>query len=465
MEPPATPALGTRRRLLYSSGELGLTLTPAVVGGWLIYFYTGGENPSRALVTTAALGLIVFLSRIGEVVSNPLIGFYSDRIRTPWGRRVPFIALGAPLLSLFFVLLWFPPHDHPSWTNSIFLGLVLSCYWVAHVAVTAPYLSLMPEIVRNADERVKTSIWMGYFDILGMVLAGVGAGLLIQHGSAGIELGPLRLADGYKLTGLVAGLISLAALIVAVRSVRESPHGPSKEVGYSLWRSMAQCFRNRGFTPYILAASFFRIGVDTTVAVIPFLVVRVAGYSAGTAGALQAMIILGAAAQFPLVRRLASRFGKKALYCTGLLGFGLLLPLIYFSGSNPFLGRAVAGLLAALGSGPLSRGEITLIHFTLVFACCTFFISTFFVLPRAIFAEVIDHDESLTGLRREAIYYGIEGMSHRLAAALTPLIYTQLMAGLGQTSANPTGILLSFPVAGLALFVGFVIFLFYPFRS
>ncbi|MCL0069715.1 MFS transporter, partial [Dehalococcoidia bacterium] len=92
-------------------------------------------------------------------------------------------------------------------------------------------------------------------------------------------------------------------------------------------------------------------------------------------------------------------------------------------------------------------------------------VSSFLMLNHAIIADIIDHDETITGFRREAIYYGVQGLVQKSGIGVSALIFTLLLHLFGRTAAEPLGVTLAGPVAGILVFVGFLVFLKYPFRK
>ena len=121
------------------------------------------------------------------------------------------------------------------------------------------------------------------------------------------------------------------------------------------------------------------------------------------------------------------------------------------------------GLFGASFANPFGAAQIA--HILVVLLVISFPIATRFVLPRAIFADVVDEDEKLTGYRREAMYNGMEGIVSKTAAALVPLITTQLFRAFGAEPGHNLGVLLVGPVAGVFVFLGLIAFLRYPLRD
>ncbi|MDP8254264.1 MAG: MFS transporter, partial [Candidatus Alcyoniella australis] len=195
------------QRLLYASGEMGVTLSPSIIVGWLLYFYTGQVDEAGNkiyIVGYLAFALVNFLGRMVDSVADPFVGYMSDRYHTRWGRRIPWVVIGAPFLTLFSIILWYPPSEPGAWANVAWLIFGLSGFWFFYTAVVAPYLSLLPEITHSNDERIETSTYMGYFDVLGMIVATALLGFLIYIGMGTPDLVVTHPDEGtitYRLTG------------------------------------------------------------------------------------------------------------------------------------------------------------------------------------------------------------------------------------------------------------------------
>src|SRR3972149_667821 len=138
-------------RLLYASGSLGGNLISRSRDLWLIFFYAPpGDADIAERVPILALGALLTANRIIEALDDPLIGWWSDRTPSRWGRRIPFVVLATPFYAVFFVLVWMPPDDHETVRNAIYFFVTLQAFHLFSTLSGGPFESLLPEIARSA---------------------------------------------------------------------------------------------------------------------------------------------------------------------------------------------------------------------------------------------------------------------------------------------------------------------------
>jgi glycoside/pentoside/hexuronide:cation symporter, GPH family len=117
--------------IAFSLIMLGTTIAWSVNDGWLLYFYLPPEGQGVSLVPLAFYGIVILVARIVNAIVTPPIGYWSDNLRSKWGRRLPFMfAASLPLVIAFF-LLWVPPVQGESMTNLIYLGAILVLFNIA----------------------------------------------------------------------------------------------------------------------------------------------------------------------------------------------------------------------------------------------------------------------------------------------------------------------------------------------
>jgi GPH family glycoside/pentoside/hexuronide:cation symporter len=410
----------------------------------MYYFSPPAGEGLPSYIPLAVVGWVLFVGRLGEAVVNPFVGFWSDRTKSRFGRRIPYILYGTLPMTVAAVLMWFPLVPRESWINAGWVALLMTATCVLFAVVVAPYLSLLPELTPHNEERVRLSSLMAVFEILGLLIAGGAAGVVIDAWKTGVPGLPAAI-NGFNLSAIAVGVLTLAAFYTTALRVKEKNFSPSKKVALGFGASFRESFRNPAFGPYLFMVVAFRIGIDTVVVVIPYMVTTVMGGTELHAGFIQMGIMLAAIALFYPVTILSDRLGKKKCFLVGSLGFLVVMPLVVTIGKWPFL-------------SPMAQGIV-------VFLLAAFPAATFSVLPRPLLADIIDHDEKLTTYRREAMYNGVEGLFTRSASGLAWVLSATLFYLFGNSAENPLGVLLCGPVAALFILAGTLVFRKYPFEK
>jgi GPH family glycoside/pentoside/hexuronide:cation symporter len=418
------------RKLAYSSAYTGTMLIGELAVMWIIFFYAPPEGTVFAPVLL--VGAVVLFGRIVDAIADPLVGYTSDRSRSRFGRRIPFIALGAPFLILTWILIFHPPVAYESPLNALYLAVVMAGFWIFFTIVAAPHLALLPELTSERQDRINLATIMAAFGVIGLFVAFLGSGFLIEH-------------YNFAVMAIVMGLIALVFFYMPVLFIRETPWSPAKAVDLSLKEAIRLCIANR---PFVFYAAAFAICIMMAIAIIsaavPFIVTVLMGVGEEWAGYALGIMTGVAMLSFPVVNLLAARLGKKVVF-----GGSMLVMFVLAMG------------LGAFELSPLGPFE----HGLLIFALMGIPVASFLVLHHAILADVIDHDESISGFRREAIYYGVQGFVQKTGIGVSALILTGLLDFFGKTPAEPLGVTLAGPAAGLLALVGFFVFLKYPFQK
>jgi GPH family glycoside/pentoside/hexuronide:cation symporter len=433
---PSRP-LSLRHKLLYASGSLGANITFQTVAAWLIYFYAPPDDASRSpLVPIGIVGVVLVAGRIIEAVDDPLIGYWSDRTRSRWGRRVPFILFGTPLLALTFFLIWTPPVDNDSLWNGLYLFVVLEAFFLANTMVGGPYDALLPEIARSSRDRVSLSAWKVLF-------GAAGAGIVFILG------GPLIAVWGFAGMGLFMAGLTLVSRFLPLLGLRGGPAPDVPPARMPFVASMGGTLANKQFLAFVPAFVLFTaaqvmltqwlpfyvdVTLRDTVVELPFGIQLDGPEEKVTL--LTALFFLPLLAAVPVMSWIARRVPKRRVYGASMLVCAAYFPLLAFLGFLPGSKFAQALLLLPLGV-PLAA---------------------LFVFPHALLADIIDFDESRTGERREALYYGVQATLQKLGLGLAAGVFALTLGVLGKSAEDPLGIRLIGPVAGVLVLAGYAVF-------
>ncbi|MBD3177345.1 MAG: MFS transporter [Armatimonadia bacterium] len=412
----------------YASAELGINLLLELHLVWLIPFYAReAVHGASAARNASIIGLGMATGRVAEAVSDPVVGHVSDKTRTSIGRRLPYV-LGAALP--WAAASWFCYHPPggvqspvaPYWGSAAFIA-----FSILSAILISPYLAMMPDIARGGIARVKVSVAQSVFRVAGVASAALGIPLLIEH-------------LGYAAAAATCSAIALVSIAPIVLGPRDRPTEPEDEPRSAhrqgLWRGVAETFQSTGFRAYAISFGLFWVGLRTAIAAVPFLAIAFLGIEGegGVAPLLGASIAV-AVISFPFVPALARRVGRGRLFIFGMTALGLSFPLMVPLGTGLLPGDPklwFMGIMAAIGVPA----------------------AVLFTVPYTILADVIDEDAEKRGTRRDALFFGVQGLILKLAWGVGDLITTQCVGHLGATAERPTGLYVIAIASGIFGVVG-----------
>jgi GPH family glycoside/pentoside/hexuronide:cation symporter len=373
-----------RTLLAYGVGGLG----NPIVGGNILQFMNPFYNAVLGVPATL-VGLVIFFPRLWDAISDPLIGQWSDNCRSRWGRRKPFLFVGAIGLALSFFLFWNPPFAAGNtvaltiWI--LVVGLILFTFWTIFFI---PYGALGYELSVDYDERtrimaVRTGMSQIAEAIRGYALV-VGLFLIVKTPFAGNQ----RIAFG--VSGFVYAMILLVSGLIVVFCARER-FGKAAAVGMSLRKSTLTTLRNPLYVRIILFQIFFNLGLLFLATTIVYLITFYVNDPAlfGHTTMCTGLVVL---AGLVLWNKLTPHFGKIWVLRVGVL----------------FCMAAAASTYVAYIPGQRWSAFIVSILWGPGWAAYT-------VMVPAIIADLTDLDELKTGKRREGSYASVYGFVTKLA--------------------------------------------------
>lgn len=117
------------RILCYGSLYLPVSMALLPVNLYVLPFY------AELGIPLYAMSIVIFAARLSDAITDPLIGIWSDRTRTRWGRRKPWVVGGIPLLLLSIYMLFIPPENPSIW----YFGTWIVLLYLAYTLVALPY--------------------------------------------------------------------------------------------------------------------------------------------------------------------------------------------------------------------------------------------------------------------------------------------------------------------------------------
>ncbi len=392
-ETPAAEPLNFPTKLAYGAGDLGPAITANLLAFFLLYFLT-----SVAGLNAALAGSVLMIGKVWDAINDPLVGVLSDRTQSRWGRRYPWMVLGAIPFGVFFFLQWIVPGFSPDpatnqWALFWYYVIISIFFNMAYTAVNLPYTALTPEMTQDYNERTSLNSFRFAFSIGGSIFSLILAQVIFGLVSDGRQQ--------YLLLGLLCAVISVLPIYWCVWGTYQRTMGnkaaeseDSEEANIPFKEQLRIVFSNRPFLYVIGIYLCSWLAVQITAAIIPYFVVNWMGLP-NQAFTQVALAVQGTAlVTLFFWSAVSDRVGKRIVY---FLGAGLW---ILVQGGLFFLQPGQVGLMYGLA---IAAG---------------FGVSTAYLVPWSMVPDVIELDELRTGQRREGIFYGFMVLLQKLGLAL-----------------------------------------------
>jgi Na+/melibiose symporter-like transporter len=148
-----------------------------------------------------------------NALNNPVMGYLSDRTRTRWGRRIPFILFGSIPYALFFALLFFAPFNGADQPLALLAWFIVGLFLFETLAtvVQTAYYALLPEMFFDYTDRTSVSVRMNIFMTIGLI---IGAALPIVIDEDEIKTGQRREGMYFGMSGLIITLAYALSSVV-----------------------------------------------------------------------------------------------------------------------------------------------------------------------------------------------------------------------------------------------------------
>lgn len=372
-----------------------------------------------------SIAAVVFVSRTFDAVTDPLIGYASDRFSSPWGRRKPWILMGAILAAIACWYLYAP-------SGHVTVTYFLLWYMLAYLAWTIseiPHRAWLAELSPSNDERVRIAASRTIAIYLGVMAFGA--------------LPFLPIFDTAEFTPAALRLLAILAVIaLPVAAVIACLYVPDKKkdetnITPSPWQAFPLLFRNRPFRIFLLIIALGALASGMSMSVMFFFIDN----HLGLGSALAAIIVLAAPAGLlaaPMWSRLARRYGKQSAWAMGYSALFLLHMMLLLLPAD----RTSASWLIGIFFAWFAAGAVAQI------------------VPLALLANIVDYGRWRFGGDLSASYFAFQMMIEKMVTGLGTALGLGVAGWLGynpqiaeQTGRGTLGLLVAFPVIPGLLFL------------
>ena len=425
--------LTRKDKWLYGAGDFGFSMTGTIISAYFAIFLTDVVGLTPAIAAAA-----IFLGRTTDYINDPLIGYISDRTRSRWGRRRPFLLFGAIPFALVFMLLWWQPPFQSTIALAVYYALAYMLFDIGATFVYMPYFALTPELTSDYDERTSLTTTRMFFSILGGLVA--------------FTL-PLVIVQGFNpdnggrilLMGTIFGLASAIPLLMVFFGTRERMEfSQLKQPG--ILQSLKAALKNRPFVFGLVIYLFTMVSMGILETILLYYIKWVVVLEEKS-DLIMATIFITAIAALPLWEYISKRMNKRYAYVIGISFWAVVqLFLITLGPASPFPMLMFLCVLAGIG------------------------VSAAHVLPWAILPDAIEWGEWKTGERHEGMFYSLITLAAKVASSIAiPLSLLVLDASgyVSSSSTQPasaiTGIRMETgPIPAVLLCMGILFAILYP---
>lgn len=363
----------------YAIGMFGTSIPINMLKSFAFVFYVDSLG-----MTTVQFSLMLLIYTFIDAIDNPVYGFLSDRTRSRWGRRRPWLVIGTPLLVLGFIAFYSPPAFLAGNSLVVYCMLFYMFTGTLDSVINANYGALFPELFRGDESRAKVNALRQAFQLVAMIIS--------------IALTPMvTKALGYSLTSILYGLLG-GAVILYMSLTSHETNIRVEEERPQLWDSIKSLFLNRKFWVAGFANAFYSAAMSLVLASMPFFVKYALKLSEGQTTFLLAAVLIIAIACVAVWARLVKRYSLMPVWRASLVVLALAFIPLYFASS------LISGVICSALVGFGFAGVITTMDL--------------------IGAKIMDEDTQKHNLRREGIITNALGFMNRLNGLFTSVAFT-----------------------------------------
>lgn len=388
-------------KICWGIGGLGTVFMLNVITGFALYYMINVLKINPALA-----GTLLFATKIFDLMTDPLVGGWSDRIKSRSGRRRPFLLVGSFVCALSFLVIFTTPQfDNQAITVSyIVAGLML--YAIGYTLFNIPYISMPAEMTDDYHERSSIHGYrMVFLSIGGLIGAGVPY-ILDLYGQQSRE--------AYAIVGVGGAVLILICMLIAWLGTASARFTSGPVERPKVMRELGHVFSNKHFIRLLLVKASQLIGVAATIAAFPFFVTRVLELSFKVMTPY--FLTIGAISIFvtPLLVKLSKRIGKSQTYAV----CALIYVCTTFSWVFAVPGEPVWAICL--------RGAFFAVSF-----------SGNVVMAMSMLTDIVAYDARLTDVRREGVYTSFYSFIEKLTFAFGPLVIGVALSVAGFDRALP----------------------------
>ena len=372
-------------KLTYGIGDVASNIFIVTTGMYLLFFLTDtlGVNPALA-------GMALLFPKLWDVVSDPMMGWISDRTRSRFGRRRPYLLFGAVPFGVSFIVLFLAPGYESELLRAVHVALLFALGCTAFTVINVPYSSMVAEMTADYNERISLTSFRMIFASVGALAAGALVTPLVALGGGG--------ASGYRFMSLIYAAVIVATCLICFWGTRDAPVSAQREVMPPFGEQVRIAFRNTPFVMLVLSYFFQALAIGVMMAGFVYYVKYVMALPETAMNVVYPLFLVTAIVFIPVWVRIGARLGKIRAYRIGLALFCLMIASLFLTPTSTPVVFYIQILILGVG------------------------FSSFQLFPFSMLPDTIEYDQMQSGLRREGVFSGMWSAGQKIAYSLGPVI-------------------------------------------
>lgn len=391
-----TQRVSVKTKLGYGIGQMGDSIGFNVFYFFFLFFLTDiiGISPSIA-------GSISLIAVIWDAITDPIIGYSSDNIRSKYGRRRPFMIVSAIPYAIVMFLLFNDISLSETAKNGYYI-VISMLFWTAYTAYVIPYFALGAEITQDFEERTSLRVWASYFMYAAVMIASSAPPMIVamteKAGGSNIR--------GWRNVGIVFAILIFVAIAICWISTKgkELPVEETPKARFAdIFKSYIKIFKLKCVKPLAASVLLWSCVCSLGSGGIVYLINNTLNYDPATQSLVLFCLSIFNMVWLPVINKLAAKFDKKKVYMNSMLISGVALVAFYFIGFPSMIILLLMILIYCFGN------------------------STYWTLYYSMMYDITELGEFKTGERIEGGITALMSFCQKLGAAIAMWLTGQVL--------------------------------------